>query len=321
MKTAITAIRRVVFSFAGAAIAVLCLAGTGQAAVPRAFVSVTGNDTNPCSATQPCRSLNQALTAVEAGGEIVVKDSGGYSTGFTITQSVTIDAAGFNASVISTSGADPCTISAGPSDRVVLRGISFHGASIASNGITVNQVGSLYVEHCSISDLACDGIAMLNGGTLVVTDSDIRLCTHRGINGGSSSATAFNLVAHDSRFAQCQLDGVRLNSAGTGAVTAMLSNCTASLCGSSGIQAVAGTANVEVTLTNCRFFANHDGIIANGVSTPTAIVRMANCVVTQNVNGIQAQGANGSVIGTSPGGNLIAGNTSNGTTTSTATLQ
>ena len=139
----------VLFGLIGSGIVCLALAGVGEATVPRAFVSINGLDTNPCSAVQPCRSFNQALTVVEAGGEIVVQDSGGYSTGFSITQSVTIDAAGFNASVISIGAGDLCTINAGVSDRVVLRGISFHGANVGANAINVTQVGSLYVEHCS----------------------------------------------------------------------------------------------------------------------------------------------------------------------------
>src|SRR5260370_20090308 len=98
--------RNVFFSIVGSAIVCVALASVGRATVPRAFVSINGSDANPCSAVQPCRSFNQALTVVEPGGEIVVQDSGGYSTGFTITQSVTIDAAGFNASVI---GAGQCS--------------------------------------------------------------------------------------------------------------------------------------------------------------------------------------------------------------------
>src|SRR5215467_12815386 len=144
-------LRDLLFRLGGGVIACLVLMTLSQAAVPRAFVSTTGSDTNPCSAVQPCRSFNQALTVVEPGGEIVVQDSGGYSTGFTITQSVTIDASAFNASVISTSATDLCTINAGPSDRVILRGISFHGANVGVKGINVTQVGSLYVEHCSFA--------------------------------------------------------------------------------------------------------------------------------------------------------------------------
>src|SRR5712692_5905216 len=160
-----SAFRRVFF-LVGSGIVCLALAAVADATVPRAFVSINGSDTNPCSAVQPCRSFNQALTVVEAGGEVVVQNSGGYSTGFTITQGVTIDAAGFNASVISTSNTDLCTISAGASDRVVLRGISFHGASIGNNAINVTQVGSLYVEHCSIAEFTGNGVNMNGGGDL-----------------------------------------------------------------------------------------------------------------------------------------------------------
>ena len=81
-------IRNMLFSLVGSGIVCLLPANV-TATVPRAFVSINGLDTNPCSAVQPCRSFNQALTVVQPGGEIVVQDSGGYSTGFTITQSVT----------------------------------------------------------------------------------------------------------------------------------------------------------------------------------------------------------------------------------------
>src|SRR5215831_11118581 len=191
----------VLFSLMASGVLCLFLYGVAGATVPRAFVSITGSDTNPCSAVQPCRSFNQALTVVEAGGEIVVQDSGGYSTGFTITQSVTIDAAGFNASVISTSATDLCTINAGTSDRVVLRGISFHGASVGVNAINVTQVGSLYVEHCSIvefTNFRGAGVSMPNGGNLWVTDTDVRKCL-TGLDVKTSGATPANLVAQGSR--------------------------------------------------------------------------------------------------------------------------
>src|SRR5215831_17070878 len=129
------ATRRIVFSMVGSGIVCLLLAGASLAQAPRVFVSINGSDANTCSAVQPCRSFNQALTAVESGGEIVVQNSGGYSTGFTITKGVTIDAAGYNASVIGTSTTDLCTINTNA--RVILRGISFHGASVGINAINV----------------------------------------------------------------------------------------------------------------------------------------------------------------------------------------
>src|SRR5262249_16703001 len=160
---------------------------------------------------------------------IVVQDSGGYSTGFTISQSVTIDAAGFNASVISTNATNLCTINAGASDRVVLRGISFHGASLGLSAINPPQVGSLYVEHCSIAEFTGDGVHMPNGGNLWVTDTDVRKCA-TGVLTETVGPTPANLVAQDSRFTECGGFGVFVWAAGAGAATGLLTNCAASLC-------------------------------------------------------------------------------------------
>jgi hypothetical protein len=298
----------------------LLLAGLGEASVPRAFVATTGSDASPCSAAQPCRSFSQALTVVEPGGEIVVQDSGGYSTAFTITQSVTIDAGGYNASVISTSATDLCTINAGASDRVVLRGISFHGANLGVNAINVTQVGSLYVEHCSIMEFGNDGVQMLSGGALFVTSTDVRKC-YNGLEVGTGSATSFNLVGHDSRFIKCDNSGVKLVSSSSGAATGSLINCTASLCGSIGYDLFAQNSsggNVSLTLTNCGAIGNQRGIFAEATGTATATVLMANCVVTQNSTGIVTTG--GALIGTSTGTNLISGNGADGVTTSSVTL-
>jgi hypothetical protein len=259
---------------------------------------------------------------VEPGGEIVVQNSGGYSTGFTITQSVTIDAGASDASVISAGFGDLCTISAFPTDRVVLRGISFHGTGIGGNAINVTQVGSLYLEHCSISEFAGDGVLMPNGGNLFVTDTDVRKCLLNGLAVGTNSATALSLVGHDSRFSECHGDGVNFATSGSGAATGLLTNCTASLC-ASGFAAVAPIASggtIDLTLTSCRATANSNGILADTPGTTSATVRMANCVVTHNGLGILLFGGSAAVIGTSPGTNFISGNGTDGAPSSSATL-
>src|SRR5215831_5224317 len=254
--------RNLFFSMIASTIACLALATAAGATVPRAFVSTQGLDTNPCSAVQPCRSFNQALTVVQPSGEIIVQNSGGYSTGFTITQSVTIDAGGFNASVISTSSTDLCTINAASSDRVVLRGISFHGAGIGDNAISVTQVGSLYVEHCSITDFTSDGVVMPNGGNLWITDIDVRKC-FEGIDVRNVGPTALNLFAQDSRFAEIAGVGVILDTFSTGTVAGWLSNCTASFCGGAGFLVESdSSANATLTLTGCRAFGNNTGLFA-----------------------------------------------------------
>jgi hypothetical protein len=314
----------VLLRLAASGIACLLLGGVSEATVPRAFVSTGGADGNPCSAIQPCRSFDKALTVVQAGGEIVVQNSGGYSTGFTITQSVTIDAAGFNASVINTNATELCTISAGASDRVVLRGISFHGAGVGLDAINVTQVGSLYVEHCSIAEFQGDGVFMQNGGNLWVTDSDVRSCLS-GLQVETHGSVPASLVAQDSRFSRCGFNGVVLYTSGTAAATAWLSDCTASLCGSAFNTISSSSASADMTLINCRAFGNTLGLNAENTSTGHAFVFIANCVVTDNTTGISDDLSTGggiaSVIGTSPGTNFIAGNVTDGSTKGLSLLQ
>jgi len=314
--------RNLFFSLISSAIACLALANVSQAGVPRAFVSINGSDLNACSAVQPCRSFNQALTVVQPGGEIVVQNSGGYSTGFTINQSVTIDAAGSNASVISINATDLCTINTGPSDRVVLRGISFHGASTGSTAIDITQVGSLYVEHCSITDFSFPGtgILMPNGGNLFVTDTDVRNSID-GMVVGTLGANPASIVVEDSRFSGFGNVGVQLFNHGTGAVTVWISNCTSSLYNGPGFDISCDAAgNLDVTLVNCRAVGNGVGLSAGNTSTGTTIVRIANCVVTGNGHGIKTGGAATLVLGTNPGTNFISGNTTDGSTTGSVTL-
>jgi hypothetical protein len=269
-------------------------------------VSINGNDANPCSATQPCRSFNQALTVVEPGGEIVVQNSGGYSTGFTISQSVTIDAAGYNASVISLDNTDLCTISAGTGDRVVLRGISFHGASVGLSAINVAQVGSLYLEKCSIAEFTGDGVQMLHGGKLFVTGTDMRACVNSGIDLGTDGGTPARLVGHDSRFTECG-NGIFSGNSNSATVSSsgLVSDCTASLCTGSGFSVSnTNTLSAGLTLTNCRAFGNSIGLETNATSG-IALIEIVNCVLRQPTD-IQSTGnPNASaVIGTSPGSNL-----------------
>src|SRR5262245_37102958 len=130
--------------------------GTAHAASQRTFVSGLGVDTNPCSLTSPCRSFAGALVNTLPGGEIYVLDTAGYGA-VTINQAVSIVNQTSTAGATATSG-NAITITAGPSDKIVLRGLTIVGANTASNGIVFTSGGSLSVEDCSISQFTFGGI-------------------------------------------------------------------------------------------------------------------------------------------------------------------
>ena len=69
----------------------LFASGGALAGLFRAYLSVNGKDTNPCTVQQPCRLLPAALAAVNDGGEVLMLDSANYNTTtVSVAKSVTI---------------------------------------------------------------------------------------------------------------------------------------------------------------------------------------------------------------------------------------
>src|SRR5262245_59709924 len=73
------------------------------------FISGTGNDANPCSQIQPCRSFDGALGKTVTGGEIHCLDSAFYTGLTVITKSITFDCAG-TSGILNTGSVDSITV-------------------------------------------------------------------------------------------------------------------------------------------------------------------------------------------------------------------
>ncbi len=86
----------------------LVAVASGVDAAPRTFVSTLGNDANPCSLASPCRAFQAAINAVDAGGEVVALDSGGYGT-MTIAKSVAVIVPPGVHAAITANGVTGCT--------------------------------------------------------------------------------------------------------------------------------------------------------------------------------------------------------------------
>ena len=130
----------------------------------RRFVSGTGSDANPCSLPAPCRTFTAAVAAVAADGEVVVLDPAGYGA-FTVTKGVKITVPpGLYAGITAFSG-NGITVNAGPTDVIVLRGLTINGLDLGDTDITdeglahlkgLTNLKSLNLRGTDVSDEAVD---------------------------------------------------------------------------------------------------------------------------------------------------------------------
>ena len=200
-----------------------------QAQRARVFVSVTGNDENPCTAGSPCKTFQAAHDAVLAGGEISVLDTGGYGT-LVINKAVSIVAVGVEASIAIPSGVNGITINAGSSDKVSLRGLTLDGTGVGNHGIVFESGFSLTVENCVVRNMVDNGLLYLSTVTSLQT-----------------------LAVSNSYFDGNGVDGILIKLSNTGAITAAIDRT--GMNGNTGdglqIQAVSGSnGNLTVAMTD-----------------------------------------------------------------------
>ncbi|HEY0784172.1 MAG TPA: right-handed parallel beta-helix repeat-containing protein, partial [Thermoanaerobaculia bacterium] len=151
----------------------MTFASVAHAQATRTWVSGVGDDANPCSRTAPCKTFAGAISKTAPGGEINVLDPGGFGA-VTITKSITISSAGFEAGVL-VSGTNGIIVSAAATDTVVLRGLDFEGLGTGLSGILFLTGGTLHVENCTINNFVNQGIDIqATSANVSVKDSIIR---------------------------------------------------------------------------------------------------------------------------------------------------
>ena len=158
----------------------------------RAFIVSTGSDANAaagCTPAAPCRSLQAAHNAVDAGGEIVALDTAGYGT-VVITKSVTIlgnPGVVASISVASGIGVDIAT----PGVNVVLRNVNINGVG-GSTGVNMVAGNSLTLENCVIANLS-SGVYVAAAANVRIVNSVMRGNSIRGaFIGNSATADVVN---------------------------------------------------------------------------------------------------------------------------------
>jgi len=264
-----------------------------QAQRARVFVSVTGNDSNPCTAGSPCKTFQAAHDAVLAGGEISVLDTGGYGT-LLITKSLSIVAIGVEASIAIPSGSNGITITAGSTGKVSLRGLTLDGAGVGTTGIRFDTGASLTVEDCVVRNMTGSGLEFVSTATtpqtLAVSNS---LFNDNGLNGMSigtfSSGAVIGAIERTGFYGNGQ-DGLTVSGfSGTGALTVAVTDSVAANNGAGtgntigfSVDSAANHSPTNLSLTHSLAEGNGRGLEAAGVN---ATLWLAQSTVTGNGNG------------------------------------
>jgi hypothetical protein len=245
-------------------------------ALPRAWVSAqTGVDAGSCTLSAPCRTFTYAIVQVDAGGEVNALDSGGYGA-MTITKAVTVNiASGLSAAILAATG-NAVTISAGATDRVVLRGLVI--SSPAGNGIVVNSVGRLQIENSE-----------LNGNNMGIV---------------FASATAAKVVVADV-ILRSYSDGIKAG----GALPLDLDLDRVQIIGSAHAGIVLGGPNVRAVMRRSSIFGSLYGVIVDcQVFGAAARMIAEESVIGDNAYGVYMNAVETCTSELTLSGNLISNN-------------
>lgn len=288
------------------------------------YVASNGQDSNPCTRSQPCQTLQHAHDQTAANGRIVVVDPGDYGA-LTISKSITIVSEPL-ADTVSPGGAGlsspNVTISAGPQDIVTLIGLTVDGVGVIGSGLQAIHFatgGKLYIHNCIIKNW---GMGAGKGGLLFAPSGASYLVVTNTIfsqNTGGSSGSGILIQPTGSGSARVSIErtvaegnGFGIVADGTGSsgginMTIVDSVATGNI--NDGILAVTptGGAPVGITVTNTRSTNNGFGLRSLG---PNVTIRADRTTAVGNSTGLTF-GSGGALL--TYGNNAVNANGSDGT--------
>ena len=300
-------------------VAFLAFSGPAYGQATRTWVSGVGDDVNPCSRTAPCKTFAGAISKTAAGGEINCLDPGGFG-GVTITKSLSIVCEYTEGGILSAgAGVNGIVVNALSTDTIYLRGIDFHGAGSAQNGLRVLAAASVTLENSTIRAYGASngrGISFQPSGVtrLTVINTTIErngtTTTGSGIlvqptgAGGNARVEIIN-----SRIINNQFEGIRVDATGNTNPNAIVVSIENSQIGGSTTGVIAasspGLSFIRVPILNSAIFNNGTGLTAFG--SPASIqvglsTLTANTTPTSQVSGgiVQSYGNNRTDGNTNP---------------------
>jgi Right handed beta helix region len=245
---------------------------------PAVWVSGTGVDTNPCTATQPCATFTRAMDVLggSVGGQINCLNSpqavdGGF--GLFDTISLTIDCAGVFETAASNFGA---LTFEGPNQSMKIRNLTISGFSGGYPAVTVTGSGALIIENCVFENFNARGA----GPALQIEPTG-----------------PLNLVIKNTRVSSNAAAGVLIKPAAGGSVTGTFDGVTITN-NAGGLRTDTTNGAVTVDISNSTISNNaNNGLIAIGGAGGQNMVSVRNDVIASNSQaGIEASGGNAAVL-------------------------
>ena len=210
----------------------------------RVFVASYGNDANPCTFGSPCKTFQQAVNVVDAGGEVTAIDSAGFGP-LNISKAVTITSPpGIEASIAVPPGGTAIAVAAGANDIVTLRGLTLNGAGSGGYGIYLTTGGKLTVIDCLVTNYTLYGILVEPPAATTTTNTLVLIS---------------NTIVTDTPVA------IELATYGTGGIEANFGGLTLDNNGGS-IEVFAQGGPIDLTVANSQIGHNNDsGIYSLGL--------------------------------------------------------
>ena len=299
---------------------------TPASAATTAYLKSTGSGV-ACTAAAPCVNMIQAVAVAGAGGEVICLDKGNYnqSSGFTITQSVTIscgdgywEAPAVTVTVTTPAGSD-----------VVIEGLVIDGEGTGCCSLLFTGQGSLRLHRVrsgNIIGAISNGLEFKPNGpaTLHVSDSIFYNNGGSGILVKPQAGGYANAHIRNTKFERNVHGLFADGSASTiGVNVNIIDSATSENSGNGfGASTTAGQAAVTMSILNSQISGNFaNGLGAAGAAASgagSAAITIGNSMITANGNGLATAGA-GQIRTT--GSNMLQSNGSNGAFTGNVGLQ
>jgi hypothetical protein len=240
-------------------------AAPAQAQRDRVFVASYGSDSNPCTFGSPCKTFQNAVNVVAAGGEVTAIDSAGFGP-VVISQAVTITSPnGVEAGIAAAAGGIAILIEAGPTDTVVLSGLTLEGAGSADSGIFFSGGAELEVVNCAIRNYVDVGIRVGSGSgavTLLITNTVVS-----DMLGGDAI-------------------GILLQTSGSGSIIAAINQAVLTN-DNTAVQSLVSGGSIEASISNSYIDNNVGaGIYSEGSSSASSNIILKNVSLNQTPFGI-----------------------------------